>query len=275
MDFDTYYTKEQEAFRTEVCAWLDENAPVGLNIPADGAALDQETQHILKAFRRKLGRKGWLAPSWPVEIGGAGLDPDIAVVIREELGHLRLPPVGDNRRWINAVLVWGTEEQKRRYILPALRGEVISWQAFGEAGGGADIAGIKTRAVAEGDQFVVSGIKAFITGPMDPDYLLTLAVTAPERPLRRNLGILMIDAGLPGITIHAPKLLVGSERTIYLNDVHVPADCLIGGIYMGWEIAQTILQQERGEMAFRPDDRQLITSVLEYLREERRSQGTG
>ena len=271
MDFETKYTKEQEEFRIVVREWMEENAPLDLSVPVDGRPLDADSQELVRKFRRKLGAKGWIAPSWPRHMGGAGLSPDMEVILQQEFRRMKLPPIGDNRRHINMILVWGTEEQKRRWVIPALRGELLTWQNFGEPGAGADIAGINTRAVPQGDNYLINGSKAMITGRFDPDYLLTLAVTDLDRPRHYNLGVFMVDARLPGVTIGGPTLLVGSERNIYLDNVLVPGDCLVGGLYQGWEICQTILQQERGEVSFRITESGTIDSIQEYLREERSS----
>ena len=272
MDFEVHYTEEQEAFRVVFRAWLDEHAPQDLDIPPDGRPLDAETQVRVKEFRHLLGTKGWLAPSWPIELGGAGLSPALEVIIREEMGRLHLPSLGDTRLWIPAMLVWGTEEQKRRYVGPALRGETITWMAFNESDSGSDLASIKTRADRDGNDYVLNGGKAFITGRFDPDNLWTLAVTDPDRPPRLNLGIFMIDARLPGISIKVQRLLVGSERQVYFEDVRVPTDCLVGTPYLGWEIAQSVLEGERGGIAFRVNERGTVESVIQYLKEEREQQ---
>ena len=269
MDFDTHYTKEQETFRVVVRGWLLENFPGAMDIPGDGRPLEAETQKRIKTFRRKLGEIGWLAPSWPKEIGGGGLSPALEVVLREELGRLKLPSIGDKGLWINMMLVWGSEEQKRRWVVPAVRGEIITWQTFGEPVAGSDIAGIQTKAQAHEGDYIIDGVKAFVTGRFDPDYLLTLAVTDNVRPRRLNLGVFMVDAKSPGVTIKTQKLLMGSERSIYLDNVLVPNDCLIGGLYQGYEIVQTILQQERGELIFRLTEQGTIESVQRYLKEER------
>ena len=229
-------------------AWVDRNAPVDVAIPADASPLDQATQARIKEFRAELGSQGWLAPSWPAEYGGGGLSPAAAMVIQEELGRLRLPTMGDNYRWIPAVMTWGTEEQKQRYVVPCLRGQTITWQAFNEANSGSDLASVKTQAIWDGDDFVLNGEKSFITGRFNPDYLWTLAVTDPELPRRENLGLLMVNARLPGIEIKTLRLLAGSERKLTFDNVLVPGDCLVGGPTQGWEIAQSILERERGGM---------------------------
>ena len=269
MDFNQAYSKDQQAFRVAVRSWLSHNVPTGLRIPPDGRPLDQHTQQTVKDFRRKLGAQGWLAPSWPLQYGGGAMSPAFEAIIMEEIQRIDLPSMGDNNRWIPAMMVWGTEEQKRRYVTPALRGETITWQAFNEPHSGSDLAGVRTSAVLEGDRYVINGEKAYITGRFDPDYLWTLAVTDQLRPRRLNLGVFMVDARTPGIRIETQRLLMGSERRVYLEDVIIPADCLVGLPYQGWEIAQTILEGERGGYTLRGNDDETAESIQQFLREER------
>lgn len=269
MDFGNRYSKEQQAYRIAVRTWLQYNAPKDLRIPPDGSPLNSETQERVKAFRRQLGAKGWLAPTWPTECGGGGLSPAFEVVLQEEMQRIALPSMGDNTRWIPVMMMWGTEEQKRRYVPMALRGESITWQTFNEPDSGSDLAAVNTQAVLEGDQYIITGQKSFITGRFDPDYLWTLAVTDRERPRRFNLGIFMIDARLPGITIKTQRLLMGSERQVYFDNVAIPANCLVGLPYQGWEIAQTILEVERGSVAFRISEDGTVEAVRQFLQEER------
>lgn len=244
-------SEEEQAFRWAVKTWLDQNVPENIAIPADSSPLDQETQALIKEFRVKLGTKGWLAPTWPREYGGGGLGRAAAEIIQQELSQLRLPTMGDNYRWIPAVMAWGTEEQKQRYVVPCLRGLTITWQAFNEATSGSDLASVKTQAIWNSDDFVLNGEKSFITGRFDPDYLWTLAVTDPELPRHSNLGILMVDAKIPGIEIKTLRLLAGSERKLTFDKVLVPGNCLVGAPTQGWEIAQAILERERGGMPHR------------------------
>lgn len=248
--------------------WLLQRAPGDLHIPPDGAPLQPEAQARVKEFRRELGAQGWLAPTWPKRYGGGELNPALAEVIQEEIQTLGLPAMGDNSRWIPAMMVWGTEDQKQRYVLPALRGETITWQAFNEADSGSDLASVQTLAVAEGKDYLITGQKSFITGRFDPDYLWTLAVTNPDRPRRLNLGLFMVDANSRGITITTQRLLMGSERTVHLDGVRVPGDCLVGLPYQGWEIAQSILEEERGGAAYRSSADGTVESIHRYLRQE-------
>jgi alkylation response protein AidB-like acyl-CoA dehydrogenase len=190
-------------------------------------------------------------------------------VIQEEVQRLTLPAMGDNTRWIPAMMVWGTEEQKRRFIAPALRGKTITWQVFNEPDSGSDLASVRTQAAVDGDDYLITGEKAFITGRFDPDYLWTLAVTGRDRPPRLNLGLFMVDARLDGITIRTQRLLSGSERRVHLDGVRVSGDCLVGLPTQGWEIAQTILEEERGGHSFQGAADETTESILGYLRQER------
>ncbi|MSQ41160.1 MAG: hypothetical protein EXR55_05835 [Dehalococcoidia bacterium] len=269
MDFEEHYTPEQEAFRAAVRGWMEARLPGNIYVPPDEKPLDQETQARLREFRRSLGAQGWLAPAWPTEAGGAGLSPALTVIIQEEIRRLHLPSLGDNPRWIPSIMTWGTDEQKRRYIPPAVRGELITWLCFTEADSGTDMAAIQTQAVREGDDYLINGAKAFITGQFDPDYLWTLAVTDPRRPQRLNLGVFMIDARSPGITIRTQRLLRGSERFVFFDNVRVSSDCLVGTPYLGWEIAMGSVAGEHGEPPPRVDERGTVASIIQYLKEER------
>lgn len=251
MDFEESQSEEQRGFQWAVRAWLEENTPAQIAVPADGSPLDQDTQAKIKGFRRKLGAQGWLAPNYPREYGGGGLSPAAAAIIQSELGRLRLPTMGDNYRWIPAVMSWGTEEQKQRYVLPCLRGETITWQAFNETSSGSDFASIATQAIWDGDDYVINGEKNFITGRFDPDFLWTLAVTDPDLPRHANLGLLMVKTTLPGISIKTLRLLAGSERKLLFENVRVPQDCMVGQPGQGWEIAQGILESERSGLPAR------------------------
>ena len=272
MDFEIHYTDQQQRFREALRAWLDDNVPKDLDIPPDGRPLDKETQQRVRDFRRKLGEKGWLAPSWPLEWGGGGLHPALEAVFLEEIRRLNLPSIGNTQRWIPPLLVWGSPEQKERYVPPALRGETIVWQLFSEWETGSDLASIKTHAVRDGGEWVINGSKAFVLGRFDPDFLWTLAVTDVTRPAKLNLGVFMIDASSPGISITTQDLLMGSDSHIELDEVRAPADCLIGHQYQGWEISQATVGGEGGTYMLVRGDDETVRSVQEFLRQQNRDQ---
>ena len=254
MDFSNRDTEEQEAFRSEVQGWLTANIPSGLE---DSVAPDQqlhtEEQFLwTKEFRRKLGEKGWLAPTWSKDFGGGGLTTDHAMVIDEEMTKHRLPAVGDLGITLAgpAILAWGTDEQKQRFLPRILRGEVLTWQAFTEPEAGSDLASLKTRAVQDGDDYVLNGSKIFIGGRHSADYLYTLAVTDPNAPRHQNISAFMVPTASQGLTITLLDLIAGGgKRMVYYEDVRVPREYLIGGengVGKGWWVAQTTLELEHG-----------------------------
>ena len=259
MDFEPRYTPEQEEFRREVSAWLKEHVPGGVGDPADPADLTWEQYQLRRELGRKLGDKGWLWPTAPVEYGGGGLDVDSAVVIEEEIDSfgLTLPPYYDSggRLGGNSILVWGTEEQKQSFLPPIFTGRVRTWQLLSEPEAGSDLANVKTQAIRDGDEYVLNGQKIFVGSDHGCDYMWTITVTDPEAKRHENLGWFMVPSHLPGITIQPMDLLIsggesgagsGVKQTVYFDNVRVPAFNLVGDENEGWKVATTHLELEHG-----------------------------
>lgn len=271
MDFELDYSEEQEEFRKEVRAWLETHVP-RVELPPDSADLTQEHYEIGKAFRRDLGAKGWLAPTWPKEFGGGGLTADHAVVINEELARYDIPPLGDLGLVISApaILVHGTDEQKQRYLPEILKGHAITWQVFTEPDAGSDLASLKTRGVRDGDDYLINGQKQFVGTGVTPDYLYTLVNTDPTGPRHENLSAFMVPAESKGVTIQNMDLIAGgTKRFVFFDNVRVPADTLIGRENEGWWVAQTTVSLEGGSGI---DDTaygrvKLLDLIIQYLRE--------
>jgi len=272
MDFELHYTEEQEAFRAEVRAWLEANVP-RVELPPDTADLTEEHSAIGRAFRRELGAKGWLAPTWPKEFGGGGLSPDHALVLNEELARYDTPALGDLGLVVSApaILVHGNDEQKRRYLPEIIKGEVITWQVFTEPEAGSDLASLKTRGVRDGDDYLINGQKQFVGTGITPDYLYTLVNTDPSGPRQENLSVFMVPAQSNGVTIQSMDLIAGgTKRFVFFDNVRVPADTLIGRENEGWWVAQTTLDLEHGGSGVddTPDGRvKLLEQVIKYLKE--------
>jgi alkylation response protein AidB-like acyl-CoA dehydrogenase len=247
MDFDINitYSDEQQAFRKEVRAWLDQNAPKRV-FAAEDVDLTREDAVALRDWQRKLGAKGWLVPTVSKELGGGGLTPQHAVVINEELADRGLPGGGPGIL-MPAIMVHGTEEQKQRFVKPTFQGEYTVWQVFTEPEAGSDLASLRTRGIRDGDEWVVNGSKQFVGSNRKPDYLFTLVNTNPDAPRHENISLMMINAQLPGVTI-APMDLVGggAKQFVFFDNVRVPTDCLIGQEGKGWAMANTTLELEHG-----------------------------
>ncbi len=259
MDFEPRYTHEQEEFRHEVNAWLKEHVPVGVEHPADSADLTWDQYQLRRDLGRKLGAKGWLWPTAPVEYSGGGLDVDSAVVIEEEIDSfgLTLPPYYDSggRLGGNSILVWGSEEQKMAFLPSIFTGQVRTWQLLSEPEAGSDLANVKTTAIRDGDEYVLNGQKIFVGSDHGCDYMWTITVTDPEAKRHENLGWFMVPSHLPGISIQPMDLLIsggesgagsGVKQTVYFDNVRVPAFNLVGGENQGWKVATTHLELEHG-----------------------------
>ena len=259
MDFSLEYTPGQEAFAGEVRQWLKANLPEGMTTPADPAKLSYEQWQKRRELARRLGEKGWLGPTFPKEYGGGGLTIDHAIVIEKELSEygMSLPPYYEPgiRLAAPSVSVWGTDEQKARYLKPILRGEVVTWQLFTETGAGSDLAGLKTKAIRDGDEFVVNGEKIFVGGLHDVDQFWLLAQTNPAGQRHKNLGMFIVPSHLPGITITPLDLIAaggeggvspGRKNRVEFEDVRIGAACLIGPETGGWGVANSTLEIEHG-----------------------------
>src|SRR5712692_1423718 len=216
MDFEVTYTEEQQRFREEVRAWFEANVPPGITRTPSSPEESYANYQQRRELGRKLGAKGWLFPMAPKEYGGGSLDVDHAIILEEEADRfdLSLPPFYDTGGTLGAptILVWGTEEQKKTFLPPIHRGEVRVWQLLSEPSAGSDLAGVKMRAIRDGDEYVLNGQKIFIGSANGTDWMWTIAVTDPNGERHKNVSWFMIDASLPGITVQPMDGDTGQAR---------------------------------------------------------------
>lgn len=260
MNFEVEYTPEQERFRQEVRQWLQGNVPAGITATPAAEGPTEQQYRLQRALGRRLGEKGWLYPLAPSGYGGGGMDIDHAIILEEEMERidLNLPPYYDSGGRLGgaSIQVWGSEEQKRHFLPAIYRGEVRTWQLLTEPSAGSDLASVQTRAIRDGDDYVLNGIKMFVGSNHGADRHWMIAVTDPTGPRHQNVSWFMVDAGLPGITYQGLDLLSplggetgahsGLKNTVFFEDVRVPAFCLIGGENNGWKVASTHLELEHG-----------------------------
>jgi alkylation response protein AidB-like acyl-CoA dehydrogenase len=198
VEFELKYNEAQEQFRDEVRTWLAANVPDGIT----ARPRSFEASHAIYLKRRELGRKlgakGWLYPSGEKQYGGGGLDLDRIIVLEEETARLGLglPPYYDSggKMGSASIRVWGTEEQKQRFLPPIYRGEVRSWQLLTEPSAGSDLAGVKSTAIRDGNFYVVNGQKIYIGSHHGADRYWTILVTDPQGKRHQNVSWFMIDA---------------------------------------------------------------------------------
>lgn len=237
------FTPEQKALRAEFRAYLD-----GIMTPeVRVATANAESGPAYRAVIRQMGRDGWLTPGWPVEFGGRGLDPLTQKILLEELVLADAPfPFVTVNTVGPALMRLGTEQQKRDILPRIASGELIFAIGYTEPGAGTDLANLKTRAVLDGDTYVVNGQKIFTSGAEGADYVFLAARTDPDAPPHKGITILMMDAALPGFSV-SPIWTVGGFRTnvTYYEDVRVPADMVIGQVNGGWRLIAEQLNHER------------------------------
>jgi alkylation response protein AidB-like acyl-CoA dehydrogenase len=253
MNFD--YPPEAEAFRSEFRAWLDANLDTDLDASSGLSAWESpEALERLRAWNRKLADAGYAAIAWPAEYGGRGAGLMEQVVYAEELhragGPRTLNPIGISNI-APAIIQHGTEEQKRRFLPPMLRGDEIWCQGFSEPNAGSDLASLQTRAVADGDDFVVNGQKVWNTFGNVADWCELLVRTDPDVPKHKGISCLLVDMRLPGVEARPLVTITGEPEfsEIFYTDVRVPRSALLGPENEGWRVAMTTLTNERGGVA--------------------------
>jgi alkylation response protein AidB-like acyl-CoA dehydrogenase len=272
MDFVYHYTEDQELFRQEVRAWLEGNISSEMREPVDPADPSEEMFQYWRQKNRELGAKGWLFPTYPKEYGGGGLNGEHETILNEEFNRAGVSRIGSTVV-LPSLLVWGTEEQKQKFLKPLLTGERIAWQKFTEPHSGADLASYESKAVRDGDEWVLNGSSVFAGGhETDQSWYYGPMVTDKEAPRHRNLGYFMIPYPHPGVEIRWMNLVHGQDKFnrktfLFLDDVRLPADHLIGDDHNGWQVTNTSLEQEhggRGKATFRDD---VVDSMVGYMKE--------
>ena len=252
MDF--LFTAEEEAFRREVQDFLKEELPKSQERTVLHGGETDEDWEFTKQFSRKLGEKGWIAIWWPREYGGLEGSDMQYLIFNEESAYHRAPRLDGGGTGIvgPTILSHGTEEQKKRFLPPIARGEVMWIQCFSEPDYGSDSAGIKTTAVENGDCFVINGQKTWISFGLHGDFCYMTTRTDPEAPKHRGISYFLVDMKTPGVTVSPITNMVGANGfcEVYFDNVRVPKENMLGGKNQGWMIMMTTLSFERGTLAF-------------------------
>jgi alkylation response protein AidB-like acyl-CoA dehydrogenase len=245
---ELFYSDADVAFREEVRDFLAAKLPE--DISATFFGYERHTWQQMIRWHKILANKGWVAPSWPVEYGGTGWTPMQQYIFDSEAmlsGAPRLRPFG--LKMIGPVLIrYGSDAQKARFLPRILSGEDYWCQGFSEPGAGSDLAGLKTRAIRNGDHYVVSGQKTWTTTAQYADWMFTLVRTNPaaERP-QSGISMLLIDLKSPGVTVRPIRTIDGDHHVneVFLEDLRVPVELLVGEENRGWTYAKFLLGNER------------------------------
>ncbi len=242
---------EEIAFRDEVRAFIDANYPAHLK--GKGLREDLSKEDFL-AWHKILGKKGWSAPAWPKEYGGTGWTATQRYIWLEENARAEtIPPLPFGVSMVGPVIyTFGTPEQKQRFLPGILSGEVWWCQGYSEPGAGSDLASLKTKAVREGDFYIVNGQKTWTTlGPARRLGLLPRAAPMPSAKPQEGISFLLIDMKSPGVSVRPIKLLDGGHEVndVFLDNVKVPVDQRIYEENKGWTCAKFLLAHERAGIA--------------------------
>ena len=272
MDFR--YGPAEETFRQELRQWLAGNLPPDLCVDDasdDRVAADRETFERRVAWQRTMDRAGWVGISWPKEYGGRGAGVMEQAIFDEEYFRSRAPVLPGYSGISLAgptIIHWGTEEQGRRYLPSILSGDDIWCQGYSEPGAGSDLASLRTRAVDQGDHFVVNGQKVWTSGAHFATWMFLLARTNPEAPAHGGLSYLLVDMKTPGIAVR-PLVLANGHRhfnEVFFDNVVVPKANLVGPLHGGWKVAITTLMFERSGGGGRGQDLQ-VARLMALARE--------
>ena len=273
MDFK--FTPEEEAFRKEVAALLEKEVPAEYR-EKRLTFFDMSAQHDwIKVHRRlaeKLGEKGWLSMHWPVEYGGRGVSPFYRLILREELSRYHSPGYDSIGVGIiaPALLLKGSDEQKKRHLPGIASGKVIWCETLSEPNHGSDLAAIEVFAKEEADCFVVNGQKIWTTNGHFADWNALIARTdRAANPNYRGLTFFLVDMKTPGITVNPIINMAGHHEfnEVFFEDVRIPRENIVGGQNKGWYVVMSLLDYERTTDTVYAIAETYIEDLAEYARE--------
>ncbi len=239
-----YNAMSDEAFRDEVRTYFEQHYPPHLRFMARRLRWME-----IRDWYLMLSRKGWIAPNWPREHGGMGLSPQKMIIFLEETerwGIARAPDHGIVQ--VGPILIkFGSDQQRQEYLPKILAGEYIFCQGYSEPNAGSDLASLRTSAVRDGDSFVLNGQKIWTTLAQESTHMYILVRTDATGKKQEGISFMLLDMKTPGITVRPIRNLAGHEEfcEVFLENVRVPADNLVGELNRGWTIAKALLSFER------------------------------
>src|ERR1700742_2202612 len=246
---DLTFNERELAFRDELRGWLADHDP-GREPDAEDANYTWRGE-----FQKALARGGGAAVHWPPEYGGRGATLTQSAIFFEELGRAGAPLPANVLGLLLAgptIMTWGTPEQKERYLTPILSAEEIWCQGFSEPDAGSDLASLKTRAVKDGDEWVVTGQKVWTSAAQYAKWCMLVARTDPEAPKHKGLTYFLMDMEQDAVTVRPLRQITGESEfnELFIDGARIPAENVLGGEGNGWKVALTTLMNERAGLAF-------------------------
>ena len=247
------YAPEDELFRAEIRAWLQENLPKGWFDKGFEMSNDARNK-FNEEWPSKLFSGGWICATWPTEYGGKGLSTMQGVVLAEEFANAKAPMRADffgDTLVGPTLLQWGTEEQKKEFLPQILNGKMRWCQGFSEPNSGSDLASLKTTAILDGDEWVINGQKVWTTQGHHADYCFLLTRTDPDAPKHKGISYLLVPMKQPGVEVRGIVQPDGTAEfcEVFFDNARCPKDNVVGGVNNGWIVTNSTLAFERGMSA--------------------------
>ena len=243
-------------FRETTRSWLEENCPPGARGP--GEVSNGSTKIVIedadtRLWLERMVEKGWTVPSWPKSYGGGGLSTEEYVILLEEMKRISGRPAlsGFGTSMIGPTLLeFGTEEQKLHHLPRIARAEVEWCQGYSEPGAGSDLASLQTRAVLDGDNYVINGSKIWTSGAHNADWMFILVRTNPDAPKHEGISFMLLPMDQPGVEVRPIKLISGNSpfNETFFDDALAAREDLVGELNRGWTVGKRLLQHERSGM---------------------------
>ena len=263
MNFE--FSDDEISFRKELQSWLKEELK---DRPQDTDS-DGEWAFGLE-MRKKLADKGWLTMALPEEYGGQGVSHMMQVVFAEEMSYHRAPgrDVFGTRMMAPTLMIHGTEEQKKEFLPPVSKGEVQWCQGYSEPESGSDLASLQTRAVEDGDDFIINGTKIWTSSAHRADHIMVLTRTDPDAPKHRGISFLLCDMNTPGLTVNPIINMAGDHgfNMVTFDNVMVPKKNLVGEQNRGWYAGATLLDFERSGVDYSAGGRRVLEELTDYAK---------
>ena len=232
-------------FRSETRNWIEENCPDSIRDPEQQASAEE-----VRLWRSRYFERGWSAPTWPSIYGGGGLEGSEVRILQEEIGRANawVPVGGMGLTMIGpALLEFGNDDQCNEHLPPIVRQEIVWCQGYSEPGSGSDLAGLQTKAVEDGDDYIINGSKIWTSGADGADWMFCLVRTSPDAPKHEGISFILFSMRSPGVTVKPIRLISGASPfcETFFDDVRVPKRNVVGEVNKGWTVAKRLLQYER------------------------------
>ena len=267
------FSAEDDAFRQDLREFVQQALPSDWE--GGGRWPEEWNWEQTRTMRRELAQKGWLTMHWPEEYGGQNASPIRSAIYNEELAYMRAPgrDIFGVRMLGPTLMIYGSEEQKQTHLPPIARGEVQWCQGYSEPESGSDLASLSTRAVRDGDDYIINGAKIWTTLAHRADWIMCLARTDPEAHKHRGISFILVDMKSPGVEVRPIINMSGGHEfnQIIFDDVRVPRRNVVGEENRGWYVAVTLLDFERSGIDYSAMSRRLLDEIREYAGETRQN----